>query len=300
MSSESSAHHQPQCFPAGLVLIRQGDRSDSAWLIVSGELEVLLDGDGCQRRLAVVGPGSLVGEMALIDDGVRTATVRTLSPVKATHIGRSAFRRMIDACPPLTGYLLRSMIATIRRTHGLPQDEADVSGDAIVSTRMSDAVLDRRLFRGGAVFFRQGDRAGNAFLIQSGRVSIRHEVAGWEAGIELAVLGPGRLFGELAILADRPRAATAVALEPTTCEVLRPADFTRLTSAMPPLLRTLTRIYTRQLTTLAETAAAVEAAAVDAAAVDAAATAAAAAGDGTTIPVTTLPLDVSDWRWTTS
>ena len=97
------------------------------------------------------------------------------------------------------------------------------------------------MFRAGHTFFRQCDEGAGAYLIQSGSVSIR------KSGEEIAVLGPGRIFGELALLTHRPRAATAVALEATVCEIIRKDGFAQALSAMPPILRSLTRIYNEQL-----------------------------------------------------
>ncbi|MBP2315949.1 cyclic nucleotide-binding domain-containing protein [Azospirillum soli] len=228
-------------FPAGTVLIRQGEPGDRAWLIEAGELEVLLEGPEGMRRLGTVGRGAIVGEMALLDDGLRSATVRALNEVEAVELCRDTFRALLGKCPPLAAYLLESLIAAIRRTYGLPQPERQEGGADIRSSNAFDKVVDRRMFREGHTFFRQGDEGTGAYLIQSGLVSIQ------KSGEEIAVLGPGRIFGELALLAHRPRAATAVALEATVCEIIRKDSFTQALSSMPPILRSLTRIYIEQL-----------------------------------------------------
>lgn len=223
------------------MLIRQGDTGDRGWILEQGEVEVLLDTPAGTKRLAVLGPGALVGEMALIDDGMRSATVRTVSDVTAVELTGDMVRRHIQAAPPLTAYLLTSLITAIRRAHGIAVEERRPGSVPIKSTRSFDRVLDRRSFPDGHVFFRQGDAATVAFLIQTGQVVIRRDDA------ELAILGSGRIFGELALLRAQPRVGTAVAAGQTTCEVIRREDFRQVLTAMPPILRSLTKIYVEML-----------------------------------------------------
>ena len=228
-------------FPAGTVLIRQGEAGHRGWILEYGEVEVLIDTPAGAKRLAVLGPGALVGEMALIDDGVRSATVRTVSNVIAVELTGDMVRRHIQAGPPLASYLLVSLITAIRRAHGIAVEERRPGSVPIKSTRSFDRVLDRRSFADGHTFFRQGDPGTVAFLIQTGQVVIQRDEA------ELAVLGTGRLFGELALLRSQPRIGTAVAVGQTTCEVIRREDFRHAIAAMPPILRSLTKIYVEML-----------------------------------------------------
>lgn len=71
----------------------------------------------------------------------------------------------------------------------------------------------------GAVVFRQGDRGDSMFLIRRGRVRILLESGGHAA--DVAVLETGAFFGELSLLSETPRSATAEALEDTTLLVIR-------------------------------------------------------------------------------
>jgi len=233
-------------FPKGFEVIRLGEPGDRAWLIEDGQLEVLADSSPTARRLAVVGRGAIVGEMALIDDGTRSATVRTLTPVSGLELDRKTFRQLIGRCPPLACYLLESLVAAIRRAYGLRQEERAEGSAKIRSDRGFDRILDRRVYPEGHVFFRQGEPGIAAYLIQSGRVSIQR-VGETLAPEELAQLGPGRIFGELALINDAPRRAGAVALEATVCELISKDKFDAVIASMPPILRALTNIYISQL-----------------------------------------------------
>jgi CRP-like cAMP-binding protein len=66
----------------------------------------------------------------------------------------------------------------------------------------------------GSLIFRQGDAGDQMFLIGDGRVRLFLEAEGYQK--EFAVLGPGEFFGELSLLGDAPRTATAEAVEDTT------------------------------------------------------------------------------------
>lgn len=232
--------------PAGTVLMQQGAYGDRAWLIERGDLEVLLQRPTePAKRIGTVGPGAIVGEMALIDNGTRSATVRAVTDVTAVELTRDTFRSLLKKGPPLAAYLLESLIAAIRRSYGLPQPERLDGGAEIRSSNSFQTIVERRMFRNGHVFFRQDDEATAAYLIQSGQVAI-HRTDGFQDK-ELAQLGPGRIFGELALLTDKPRAATAVATEATVCEIIRKEHFIHAINSMAPILRSLTKIYIKQL-----------------------------------------------------
>ena len=88
-------------FDPGSALIREGDLSDSMFVIVSGKVTVSVHDMGESRSVATLGPGELVGEMALMTGAPRTATVAAQTPVVALEIGRSAVESLLSANPTL-------------------------------------------------------------------------------------------------------------------------------------------------------------------------------------------------------
>lgn len=229
-------------FAPGEILMRQGDPGHSAWLIESGDVDVILERPGDKPvRLSHLSRGALVGEMALIDQGPRSATVRAANTVVATELGHETFRRMIDTAPPLANYILTSLLAAIRRLYGIPPCERSEGSGDIRSQHNYARVLNRRPFREGHCFFKEGELASHVYLIQSGRIGIV------QGGTRIAELGAGRLFGELGVLLNVPRAGTALALEQTTCEIILRSDVEQVIGTLPPILRTLTRFYAGQV-----------------------------------------------------
>jgi len=234
---------QRRHFPAGHELISQGDPGDAAWLIESGTLQVVSETAQGEIPLATIGKGAIVGEMALIDQGPRSATVRTLTEVHCVELTRASFEQLIGRCEPLAGYLLESLVALIRRVQGLPLREWRTGSAEIRSSRSSQAILKRQMFNEDYVFFRQNEPAENAFLIQSGRVKLtRYER-------ELSRLGPGRIFGAISLITGSRRLTTAVADDQVICEQIPKRQFDATLAAMPPILRALTKIYAEQLVT---------------------------------------------------
>lgn len=91
-------------------------------------------------------------------------------------------------------------------------------GSKLVS--MSDPLFSRfgREFSAGDVLFREGDPGDHMYVIQSGAIRITKNVAGVDRVI--AILGPGEFLGELAILNDKPRVATATVVSDARCLVI--------------------------------------------------------------------------------
>jgi cAMP-dependent protein kinase regulator len=77
--------------PPGQEIVRQGEPGDAFFTVGSGQVEVLEDG----RRVAVLGPGSYFGEVALLLDVPRVATIRARTPVRAFRLERQGFDRLV-------------------------------------------------------------------------------------------------------------------------------------------------------------------------------------------------------------
>jgi type IV pilus assembly protein PilB len=99
--------------------------------------------------------------------------------------------------------------------------------------------MRRREFAPRAVIVREGSTDDSAFLVLSGRVAVRRKDP--DSGIEflLAELGEGEMFGEMALLTRKPRTASVVALEPTTCAILEQSELDRLLAEHPSVGRGL-------------------------------------------------------------
>ena len=100
-------------------------------------------------------------------------------------------------------------------------------------------------YQPGQEILRQGDTGVGAFIIRSGKVEIVQEKDGNVT--QLATLGPGEVFGEMALLDEFPRSASARAVEPTTCLGIQRWHFKGILESHPQLALALLPILTRRI-----------------------------------------------------
>ena len=101
-------------YRTGDVIIRQGQTDDCMYFIQSGQAEVVEERNGKQVRLAVVSGGDLVGEMAILGGGTRSASVRALAATRVVVLDRSAFLRQVHEDPWLAYRMMQKMATRIR------------------------------------------------------------------------------------------------------------------------------------------------------------------------------------------
>ena len=116
-------------FKRGDTLFAEGDAPSGAFLIESGRIEISTLQFGERRVLAELGPGMLLGEMAVIDDSTRTATACALSNCRLTPIDADQFAERLAAADPVVRALLmsqltryRSVLATLSGDHSAKVD----------------------------------------------------------------------------------------------------------------------------------------------------------------------------------
>jgi eukaryotic-like serine/threonine-protein kinase len=90
---------QPAAFAPGECFIRQGADGDCLFLLESGQCEVRVEGDDGSFPVATLGPGDIVGEMALLTGEPRSASVVAMSPVAARRLDRDRFATLSEAFP---------------------------------------------------------------------------------------------------------------------------------------------------------------------------------------------------------
>ena len=114
MVRELAARGQVRTFPKNAVIINEGDRGDSLYIILSGKVKVYVsDDDGREMILDIHGPGDYVGEMAL-DGRPRSASVMTLESTSCSVVTRDELRTAIGANPDIAMALISTLIDRAR------------------------------------------------------------------------------------------------------------------------------------------------------------------------------------------
>ena len=98
----------------GDLIIHKGDVGDCMFVIQEGEVEVFVEQDGKEVRLAVRGEGDFVGEMAIFEREVRSANVRAMGKARALTVDKKNFLRRVHEDPSLTFRIVQNMSHRIR------------------------------------------------------------------------------------------------------------------------------------------------------------------------------------------
>ncbi len=91
-------------FEPGQVIFREGDRGDWLYVVTDGEVEVVKDTGAGEQPLRRLGRGECFGEIALVSDRPRSATVRAVTATNVLAVDREAFHALFTTLPPLRGF----------------------------------------------------------------------------------------------------------------------------------------------------------------------------------------------------
>lgn len=100
-------------FHAGDTIFSEGDAGTVAYVVLEGELEILLHG----KHLDTASEGSIVGEMALIDNEHRSGTVTAKTDVRLAPIHKQEFMYMVQETPFFALHVMHIMANRLRKVH---------------------------------------------------------------------------------------------------------------------------------------------------------------------------------------
>jgi CRP-like cAMP-binding protein len=101
-------------FKAGDRIFSQGDRSDGAYLVLAGSVEIAADQEGQSFTLAEIGPGSMFGEMGLLDDAPRSATAVAVTDTSCAVYDPDELKRLLRNDPEQLIRFIRMLIQRLR------------------------------------------------------------------------------------------------------------------------------------------------------------------------------------------
>ena len=100
----------------GEILFRQGDPGDAAYVILEGKADILAEVNGGMIKVAEVADNSIVGEIAILCDVSRTATVKASASLEALRIRKDDFLKLLADYPDAMFEILRSLAQRLTRT----------------------------------------------------------------------------------------------------------------------------------------------------------------------------------------
>ncbi|KAK5081332.1 hypothetical protein LTS08_004473 [Lithohypha guttulata] len=196
---------------ANIRVINQGDEGDYFYVIESGEFDVYIHGDGAPagadvgKKVATVGSGGSFGELALMYNAPRAATVVSTGKSMLWQLDRITFRKILMTNASERRKMYEGFLEDVPLLAGLKQYERAKIADALETVK----------FAAGQNIITEGEPGTNFYMLESGNAQA------FKQGVDHPVkeYKRGDYFGELALLNDRPRAASVIAQ--SDCKVAR-------------------------------------------------------------------------------
>ena len=201
----------------GDVIIREGDVGDAFYVVASGKVRVSRRGtDGREIPLAYLTDGAFFGEMAVLQNGARTATVTAEEPSQIFEIRREVLDDVVEAYPSvakvLRNFYRQRLLSTTMATHPvfMPFNPEERRG-------LMEMFKSRQV-KAGDVLLEQGKKGSGLFILLHGQLEVVRLGQDGQA-VTLAHLIAGDMFGEMSLLTNEPTVARVLAV--SDCFVLR-------------------------------------------------------------------------------
>lgn len=192
---------QLYAFVRNAFVFHQGMTSRSYYILKSGSVEVLVD----EKRVNKLKAGEGFGELALLHNKPRSASIRCLEFTTVWVLERELFKKLIEDISTQTFEQNRQFLDKVSLLSSLTSFEKDALASSLVCNK----------YRLGQHIIREGETGNQLFIIKEGVVSVNRE------GLELKKLYSGQYFGEEALISQVPRTATCTAIEdPVKCVCL--------------------------------------------------------------------------------
>jgi len=212
------------------VLFREGDPGDALYVIVEGEVAVQAEGPP-RVEMARLGPGSFIGEVALMTDQPRSATVSATLDAELLRIDRKTLSHVLATHGEVLAAVLRfvrdRLVDRWTRTSPLfrPFDEEQ---RAEIASRFNFLEIEA-----GSRVLSAGRKPDGLYIVLAGTFAVTR------GSQTIATIGPGELIGETALLSGNPFKSEVTATHKSLALCLPASDFQTLISSHPQVLEYL-------------------------------------------------------------
>jgi CRP-like cAMP-binding protein len=193
-------------------------KRDKMYLLLEGQVGLMAKG----KAIGAVKAGEIFGEMAAISESPRSATAVAMTPCRVLSLDDKQFLSALERKPDFALMLMALMIQRLRalmaRLSGIPSAAAGKEESRVLDRKALDELalsLGERAvvrYQRGAIIMVQGQTGALMYVVLEGRVAISVR------GAVVERVGPGGVFGEMALIDQSPRAANAAA--ETDCTLL--------------------------------------------------------------------------------
>uniref|UniRef100_W5NFS3 Protein kinase cAMP-dependent type II regulatory subunit beta n=1 Tax=Lepisosteus oculatus TaxID=7918 RepID=W5NFS3_LEPOC len=224
-------------------VIDQDDDGDNFYVIDRGTYDIYVKVDGINRCVGSYDNRGSFGELALMYNTPRAATIIATSPGALWGLDRIMFRRIIVKNNAKKRKMYESFIETLPLLTSLEPSERMKVVDVIGS----------KVYKDGEQIIAQGDSADCFYIVESGEVRITMRRSKSKTGVdesgevEIARCSRGQYFGELALVTNKPRAASAYAVGNVKCLVMDVQAFERLLGPCMEIMKRNIANYEEQL-----------------------------------------------------
>lgn len=237
----------PKEFEPGEIIIKQGDDGDNFYILESGVCEVYKDNalvqtvrkplcDVCSAWIVTdldtivlrqVTEAMSFGELALMYNAPRAATVKAVEHSKAWALDRQTFKYIIMETTLKKREAHKGFIERVPLLESLSEYERLTVADALKTETFSD----------GEVIITQGDDGNLFYIIEEGTAACTKQLTPTDPPVEMGLLTSGAYFGEIALLTTRPRQATVTAKGTVKCLTLDRKTFKRVMGPLEDILK---------------------------------------------------------------
>ncbi|XP_046673109.1 cGMP-dependent protein kinase, isozyme 2 forms cD4/T1/T3A/T3B isoform X4 [Homalodisca vitripennis] len=210
----------PVEYAAGSLIIKEGDVGSIVYVMEEGRVEVSRE----SKYLSTLAPGKVFGELAILYNCKRTATIKAASDCKLWAIERQCFQTIMMRTGLIRQAEYTDFLKSVPIFKNLPEETL---------IKISD-VLEETFYNEGDYIIRQGARGDTFFIISKGKVKVTIKQPNTEEEKFIRQLRKGDFFGEKALQGDDLRTANIVADDPegVTCLVIDRETFNQLISSL--------------------------------------------------------------------
>ncbi|CAC5384899.1 cAMP-dependent protein kinase type II regulatory subunit-like [Mytilus californianus] len=215
----------------GEYVIKQGDDGDNFYVIDSGIYDVLVTTGGNEKKIHRFDNSGSFGELALLYNMPRSASIVAVSDGTLWAMDRNSFRRIVLRSAFKKRKMYEELLENVTILKSLEPYERMNLADALVTRTYNDEVI-----------IQQGEEADGMFFIESGMIRVSIQKPDGEEE-EVGRHSTGKYFGELALIENKPRSASVNAIGKVKVAFLERGSFERLLGPCVDIMKRNSEVY---------------------------------------------------------